>query len=106
MSVDIYCILKQFVVASGHWNYIDKKTLTRVGFIHQLGDFQLKATCKVAGHGKCVCWVTLRKERTPEQLRQLETELIDWLACGTIDTSAVHRDKSVSLRIAKGMTVK
>ena len=94
------------IVESRPWNFIDKKTRNPVGVIQQLAGDQRKATCKVAGHGKCVCWVSLRKECTPAKLKQLEAELIDWLASGTIDTSDVHKDKSVSLRIANGMNVK
>ena len=49
-----------------------------VGRIHQIGtDF--KATCRVRGHGHCVCWLRVRQG---DMQRQAEKDLLSWLDSG------------------------
>ena len=88
-------------------NFTDRRTGARVGVLHRLGDYQLKATCKVPGHGKCICWVSLPPARRASQdVDQLQLDLIGWFADGTVDNADEHMAKSVSLRLAKGMTLR
>lgn len=92
-------------IAPGRFQYIP--TGTALGTLYVMGDYSLKATCKMKGRKNCACWVTLRAPlNTTEGLDALGRELREWFAHGASDAPEAHRERSVAWRKVKCMRVK
>eukprot|EP00969_Alexandrium_andersonii_P165528 7314812-Alexandrium_andersonii.AAC.1 len=64
----------------------------------------MKATCKVAGHGNCACWVSCPAD--PSRIRQREFLLAHWLLEGVGKSAAEHRSMATDLKVSLGMSVR
>ena len=78
-----------------------------VGRIHQMNPKSLRATCKWDGHGKCLCWVSLKPpEDNEDGMARLRVDFEQWLADGKHSTEGQHHASSVALRRHYGMKIK